>query len=117
MNPLHFVSPHELKVATASAVAIVAAVGEAVGEWAGYESVSLKLALILAVGYLANELRRQRDKYEAEASKREERMATALQGAKDAMEELKTATETQTSYFKTVAQQIINASVHPNLPE
>lgn len=117
MSPLQFLSPHDIKVAAATVVAILAAVGEVANDLAGYESVSLKVVLFLAIGILANELRRQRDKYEAEAARREARMAEALEAAKDAMDELKNATETQTNYFKTVAQQIINASVHPKLPE
>lgn len=135
MNPLqlipHGLSPHDLKATGASALAILATVGEGVASPAGWESLGLKTCLVLAIIYLVREGREQRKAAEAAAVEakllalaREEKMSQVLAANTEAksvqtakMEELRAEVALQTSYFKTITQQIVNATIHPKLPE
>ena len=110
--------------ATSAFTATMAVAVEAINSPAGWESLTLKGVLIAAVVYLVRELGAQRDINKAEASKREEILIAALKTYQDAaiehsaaLQELKSAAETQTGYFKTVAQTLLSRDYHPKLPE
>lgn len=115
-----------LKMAVAGLLALIAAVADSATELpvASWESLGLKTAMAAVIIYLVRELSKQRDACADEARKREERILEVIESNTEAKEknttamlELKAATETQTGYYKTVAQTLLNREIHPKLPE
>lgn len=113
----------DMKMIGASITAAAASVGSDVVN-SGWESMTLKGALIAAIWYLYRELSTQRDLNKAEATKREDILIETLKTYQDAaqnqvkaIDELRSATETQTGWFKTVAQTLLNRNIEPKLPQ
>lgn len=123
---VHLPGLPELKLITASSVALLAAGADALtnAPVASWESLTLKGALVLAVIYLLRENSLQRAAHKAEAEAREKEMLEAIkantaakEGMAAAMIELRNATKEQTDYYKAVAKVIVNRAVQPNLPD
>jgi hypothetical protein len=125
----------EWKMIGGSAVALLATATDGLASPTGWESLGLKTGLVLAIIYLVNELNKQRAKaaeeavkreaqFATEAAKREERFAAVIEANTKAkeentqmMSELKASTDTQTSYYKTVAQTLLSREHKPKLPQ
>lgn len=139
---LRLLLPHppglpELKLITASGVAVLAAGVDAAADMpiASWESLTLKGALLAAIIYLVRENATQRATHKAESDARqaalkeetqarEKEMLEAIRAntqAKEAMAaamvDLRNATKEQTDYYKAVAKVIITREVKPHLPE
>lgn len=89
-----------------------------------WESVGLKTALIAAIIYLVRDNASQRAMSAADGVKREERLAAVIESntrAKEAntqaLNDLRAETAIQTSWYKTVAQTLINREIKPQLPK
>ena len=105
------------KMVIASIATLGAVLADAVAELPKAEDYTVKGVLALAVVYLVRQLTQERKEHKEEAQKREDKMSAALDATAQALEALKASTDTQTGYFKTIAQTIINRSIgKPPLP-
>jgi hypothetical protein len=121
--PFRFLHDLEgLKMVGAGMVAMISVLADMDGA-NGLESITLKVALLLAIVYLWRELQKQREAAMNEGGKREEtleQVIAANTAAKEentkALHDLKAATDLQTSYYKTVAHTLLSREITPKLP-
>ena len=96
------------KAMMASAVAAGAMVGDIAAEAKGWEDVSLKVLLLIAVVFLVRLLLKQQAEYKTETVAREQRMLEALNRTAEGMEALTGLIQEQTDYFKSVVKHVVN---------
>ena len=96
------------KAMVASGVASFAMLADIASEAKGWEDVSLKVLLLVAVVFLVRLLLRQQTEHKLESAAREQRMLDALNRTADGMEALTTLTQEQTDYFKSVVKSVVS---------
>jgi hypothetical protein len=96
------------KAMIASCVAASAMLADIASETKGWEDVSLKVLLLVAVVFLVRLLLKQQEEHKTESAAREQRMLDALNRTADGMEALTTLTQEQTDYFKSVVKSVVS---------
>ena len=96
------------KAMVASGVASCAMLADIASEAKGWEDVSLKVLLLVAVVFLVRLLLRQQTEHKLENAAREQRMLEALSRTADGMEALTALTQEQTDYFKSVVKSVVS---------
>lgn len=104
------------KAMMASAVATGAMVGDIAAEAKGWEDVSLKVLLLIAVVFLVRLLLKQQAEYKAETVAREQRMLEALNRTAEGMEALTGLIQEQTDYFKSVVKHVVSERLQSPSP-
>jgi branched-subunit amino acid ABC-type transport system permease component len=104
------------KAMMASAVATFAMVGDIAAEAKGWEDVSLKVLLLIAVVFLVRLLLKQQAEYKAETVAREQRMLEALNRTAEGMEALTGLIQEQTDYFKSVVKHVVSERLQSQSP-
>jgi hypothetical protein len=104
------------KAMMASGVAAFAMVGDIAAEAKGWEDVSLKVLLLIAVVFLVRLLLKQQAEYKAETVAREQRMLEALNRTVEGMEALTGLIQEQTDYFKSVVKHVVSERLQSQSP-
>jgi hypothetical protein len=104
------------KAMLASGVASFAMLADIASEAKGWEDVSLKVLLLVAVVFLVRLLLRQQTEHKVESAAREQRMLEALNRTADGMEALTALTQEQTDYFKSVVKSVVSERLQGPIP-
>ena len=96
------------KAMMASAVAGFAMLADITREAKGWEDVSLKVLLLIAVVFLVRLLLKQQEEHKVESAAREQRMLEALNRTAEGMEALTALIQEQTDYFKSVVKSVVS---------
>lgn len=98
---------HHWQSATASLIAGGALLADVINDAKGWEDVSLKVLLLLAVVFLVGVVIKQQQKYDKANADREQKVLDALNRTADSVDELKNITQQQTSFFETVVKDVV----------
>lgn len=109
---LDFIDPCHLKLIVTSAFAGGLYLAQLAADLPpGWEDKTMKGLLIAAILYLVRQLAMQRTDDKADALKREEKMVAALDKNSATLAGVIDATHEQTSYFRDVAKNMIDAQI------
>ena len=130
-----FHSVDHLKLALASVVGLVAALTDVAADVHGWEDVSLKVLLILALIFIGRLFLQQQQDHKADvkdhkgevekiwaahkedAEKREIKYLAAIEANKQCLQQLVALTEEQTIYFKTVTRTVVDEKLNNKKPQ
>jgi hypothetical protein len=107
------------KAMVASSIAAFAMLADFATEAKGWEDVSMKVLLLVAVVFLVRLVLKQQAEHKADSAAREQRMLEAINRAAEGMEKLTDLTKEQTDYYKAVTRNIVAERLNvkqPTLP-
>jgi hypoxanthine-guanine phosphoribosyltransferase len=113
----------DIKLAVASAVALVAAVTDATTQPQGWEDISLKALLIGALVFVVrlllkqqtdhkSEIRETWQMHKEEAEKREVKVVSCLEAQTQTLRKLCELTEEQTEHYRSFVKAAVDAKLH-----